>query len=120
MPYETRHGCTRKTPKGFRHDPANNGIFIHGGTCCAGPFYQTNTRPNQFGVTWPSKSEASDKARALLYELGGVRLRTFDEAKRFALRVRDAIPELHGCAVFACTDLMTDGCAGKVAVQRVG
>ncbi len=119
MSYATRFGCTRQRPNDFRHDPANRGIFIHGGTICSGAF-RHNARPNNFGVTWPVSSSLTDAESLELYELSANRLKTFQQAVAFAAKVRSEKPKLKDCAIFACTDLIMDTTySGRYGVQRV-
>lgn len=119
MAYEQRFGCTSKRPKDYRHDPAQRGIFIHGGTIVPKCF-KHNARPNDFGVTWPVSSQMTDDESRRLYELSARRLRTFQQAVDFAAKVRAEMQKLAGYDIFACTDLMMDSsCSGRYQVQRV-
>lgn len=120
MPYEHRfrNRCGRKD---CRHDPAENGIFIHGGTCTAGAFYNAACA-NRFGVTVPCRNKIGqdiDLARMYGYTAGN-RFPTFQKAVDYARELQQKFPELQYCGIYACTDMQQDTtCRGKVAVQRI-
>jgi hypothetical protein len=116
MPYESRLGGKR-----FRHDPARCGIFIHGGTCCAGPWKQ-NIQPNHFTLTTPTQNpEGVEFSASPAPEQCRTPQPTFQRALKLALRLKSELPELENCPVFACTDLHMDTtCSGSYRVQRVG
>lgn len=113
MPYTTRT-CG---PKGYRHDPAAKGIFIHGGTCLMhdrGEAFATEAKPNGFGLTFPLVGEF--RLSAFDYE----KQPTFNRALSQAKRIREIHPELHAIPIFACTDLIKDKpWSGSFKVQRV-
>lgn len=121
MPYESRHGNTKRGAR-FRHDPAFAGIFIHGGTVCAGPFYRGNANPNDFGFTIPTRNPADEvidqqKLGLQTYER---RQPTFQRAVDEARRIREQFPILKDCPIYACTDLQMDTPhSGHWMLQRV-
>ena len=111
MPYEHRTSGRR-----WRHDPAAHGIFIHGGTCCAGTF-GSGAQPNQFSITTPGTNRRGEElSKIYLHE----NLPTFQRAVDRAKRLRLEMPALIESDIFACTDLhQLTRCSGFVAVQRV-
>lgn len=116
MSYSKRlHG-----PRGYNHDPSSHGIFIHGGTCLMhgrnDPFAHSAS-PNRFSLTFPlvegdrissfSKSVNPDHP-------------TFQRALDHAIAMREAIPALAICPIYACTDMIHEKpYMGKLEVQLV-
>ncbi len=121
MPYEHRFGncCGRNDCK---HDPATNGIFIHGGTCTAGPFFD-KTGANRFGITLPcsnKKGEEIDTIALYNADFTKVRMPTFQKAVETARKLREEVPGLKDCRIYACTDMQMDTrSSGRTAIQRV-
>ena len=120
MPYEHRFSGPDKSPKGFRHDPARYGIFVMGGTCTAGPFYNRNGA-NCFRISLPSRSKAGHED-----EIGKIKESqfpsqpTFLKAIEFAVEIRNKNPLLAECPIYACTDMqMETTSSGKLAVQLI-
>lgn len=102
----------------FRHDPASQGIFIHGGTSLMhGPRESLgNPQPNHFTITWPIIAGTYPFAVTSSYPP----CRTFGEAVTLAEKVREAHPVIHHAPIFACTDLIKDKpWSGKYAIQLV-
>ena len=106
-------------PRNYKHDPAHQGIFIHGGTCLMhGPqdAFKESARPNNFGITWPILNGEYPFQHALPYPAA----RTFQQAVDLAKRIRDEHPEIHHCEIFACTDLIREkSYVGRTEVQLV-
>ncbi len=123
MPYEHRFGCTSKRPKDWRHDPAGTGIFIHGGTCNAGPFSHTGVMSgaNRFGVTIPTRNKRGQEFTLAESVRGDFRrCKTFQQAVNYAKTLQYLFAELATCDIFACTDLhMETTYSGRYEVQRV-
>lgn len=113
MAYITRTGG----PKGFRHDPASRGIFIHGGTCLMhgrGECFASHAAPNRFGLTFPLVGEF--RLSAFDYE----KQPTFNRALSQAKRIREIHPELSAVPIFACTDMLKDKpWSGSFKIQQV-
>jgi hypothetical protein len=94
-------------PRHYRHDPADQGIFIHGGTCLMhGPqdSFKHDANPNYFTITWPILNGEHPFQHALPYPAA----RTFQQALDLTKRIRDEHPEIHHCPIYACTDLIKD------------
>jgi hypothetical protein len=95
MPYEHRFGCTSRR-NDCRHDPGYAGI-------------PTRNKLNQeidLSKTHPI--------------ITGFPKPTFESAVVHTKALRNAIPALNNCPIFACTDLQMDTThSGRVAVQRI-
>ncbi|MEY2411050.1 MAG: hypothetical protein QOF48_3720 [Verrucomicrobiota bacterium] len=120
MPYEHRFGRTSRR-NDCRHDPGYTGIFIHGGTCCAGPFFNQHSA-NRFSITIPTRNPLDQEIDLSKTHpvITGFPKPTFQSALAHAKALREAIPALTNCPIFACTDLQMDThYSGRVAVQRV-
>jgi len=132
MPYESRFGNTRRGNRA-KHDPAVAGIFVHGGTCNAGPFAKTPggmSGANHFSISLPTQNKRGEefnwsaKARhgqpTLEWEATGQNHPTFQRAVTHAVKVRQACPELAACDIYACTDMHMDTpSSGQYKIQRV-
>jgi hypothetical protein len=125
MPYEHRFGCTVKR-NDCRHDPAYAGIFIHGGTCNAGPFAppRSLSTANRFTVTLPTCNKKGEELEWPNRPRAGIELTskpTFFQAVAFAQQLRRDFPDQLGTSdIFACTDLhLVRPSVGQYLVQRV-
>src|SRR5436190_19706713 len=110
MAYESRFGCT-KLRNDCRHDPGYAGIFIHGGTCMAGPFFNKWTA-NRFSITTPTKNRQGVELPGLevmkaLADLSTPQP-TFQRALDVARELRRRFEALADCRIYACTDLQMD------------
>lgn len=115
MSYASRHSNGR-----FRHDPANTGIFIHGGTCCAGPHYRCCAAPNRFGITLPLRNRRGQEVGYSKEIESNVRKPTFMSALAHIRKLQAEHPVLADCPVYACTDLhMENSYSAVTLVQRV-
>lgn len=106
-------------PRGYRHDPADQGIFIHGGTCLMHgrlDAFKDSARPNNFGITFPILNGQHPFQHPLPYPAA----RTFKQAMDLAKEIRAVHPEIHHCPIYACTDLIKDKpWSGRTQVQLV-
>lgn len=106
-------------PQGYRHDPADQGIFIHGGTCLMhGPqdAFKHNSNPNNFSITWPILNGQHPFQHPIPFRS----IKTFKQALDLARQVREIHPEIHHCPIYACTDLIKDTpCSARNMVQLV-
>jgi len=127
MPYESRFGRTSKR-NDCRHDPGYAGIFIHGGSCDAGPFGACGDmlrfHANRFTLTIPTRNKRDEVVD--LESIYTHLRRTQPEAPTFyravatACQVRREFPVLADCPIYACTDLHLDAKrGGSYKVQRV-
>ncbi len=132
MPYEHRFHCSTRRPNNSRHDPAFCGIFIHGGTCDAGPFGRNKavSGANRFTLSIPVHTKDgrelkwSELARHGLPSTEWEATRnphpTFQRAVQAAKDLQAKAPELAALRIYACTDLhMPNTYSGKYEVQRV-
>ncbi len=106
-------------PRNYKHDPANQGIFIHGGTCLMhGPqdSFKESAYPNNFSITWPILNGQYPFQHPIPYRS----IKTFKQALDLAREVRDVHPEIHHCDIFSCTDLIKETrSSGRYMVQLV-
>ncbi len=127
MGYEHRFGCTMRRPKDFRHDPAVTGIFIHGGSSlfpthhrdCKGWEYVQQQRfsANRFSITIPTRNP---NGKEIPSHPSPPPEPTFQRAVQRAVKFREEHPDLAGCPIYACTDVLMDKpWSGKTGVQRV-
>jgi len=105
-------------PRGYRHDASSGGIFIHGGTCLmhgrSDPF-RANAAPNHFTLTFPLVGEVREQIPP-----SQTPARTYGQALRLAESIRDRTPALHGCHIYACTDMIHEKpWSGSFMVQLV-
>jgi hypothetical protein len=104
-------------PRGYRHDPGDQGIFIHGGTCLMhgpGESFRTSIAPNNFSITWPILNGEYPFEHPIPYNS----LKTFKQALDLARRIREVRPEIQHCPIYACTDLIKDKpWSGRYEVQ---
>jgi len=117
--YEHRFHCSAKRPNDWRHDPASTGIFIHGGTCDAGPFARKGvfSLANNFSLTLPTRN---GRYEDISVKNERVKLPTFFKAVEFAKNLREKTPELAGCGIFACCDMQQKNTwSGELAIQRI-
>jgi hypothetical protein len=102
MPYLKRNGG----PRGYRHDPADQGIFIHGGTCQMhgrNDNFRHNARPNNFTLTFPLCDDG------LKYFSSDFPPQpTFASALELAKRIRAEDHRFHHCPIYACTDFIQE------------
>lgn len=117
MAYSRRSNGSRA----YKHDPSDNGIFIHGGTCLMhGPLdpFKHNAAPNRFTITFPLLD--GKQAETITPETRNISARTFHGAMKLAKRIRAKHPELHHCPIYSCTDLIMESrSCGRFQVQLV-
>jgi hypothetical protein len=130
MPNSKRFGGRR-----FKHDSAQAGIFIQGGSNVFPHTKPTDSDwwhrdcekrgANSFHITTPTKNrrgeEIPEAASQAMYSFASHRpFPTFKTALAHAVVVRDSIPALQDCHIYACTDcVMETSCSGSFAVQLV-
>lgn len=118
MAYSSRFGCTSAYNR-CKHDPATHGMFIHGGTCISGPFYNRNAR-NRFSVTIPcnNKMDQEIDLAGLYQKINNRRFPTFQKAFDFALKMRAETPSLRYCPIFSCCEMIMETTySGHMGVQ---
>jgi hypothetical protein len=129
MPYAHRTGGKR-----YRHDPANAGIFISGGSnvfpATTPDRYQDyhhreqeQRGANSFHITLPLRNrkgqEIPDSVPASISDQWHP-FSTFNLALAYAKTMRVKHPILADCHIYACTDcLMESSSSGRFAVQLV-
>ena len=130
MPYAHRTGG-----KLYRHDPANAGIFISGGSnvfpATTPDRYQDyhhreqeQRGANSFHITLPLRNrkgqEIPDSVPASISDQWYHPFSTFNLALAYAKTMRVKHPILADCHIYACTDcLMESSSSGRFAVQLV-
>lgn len=103
-----------------RHEASRNGIFIHGGTCMrhdSAISMLGNLYPNHFTLTLPL---VDGKRIHLDHQALNPRHPTFKRALEYAKALREVIPALHHCPIYACTDVIhSKTYTGRYEVQLV-
>ena len=131
MPYAHRTGGKR-----HRHDPADAGIFIQGGSNVF-PATKPDDRysdcyhreqekrgANSFHITTPLRNrkgeEIPESVPATFSDQWMNPFPTFNLALAYAKTLRASFPILADCHIYACTDcVMESRCSGRFAVQLV-
>ena len=131
MPYAHRTGGKR-----HRHDPADAGIFIQGGSNVF-PATKPDDRysdcyhreqekrgANSFHITTPLRNrkgeEIPESVPATFSDQWMNPFPTFNLALAYAKTLRVSFPILADCHIYACTDcVMESRCSGRFAVQLV-
>ena len=112
---------TKRTcgPRGYRHDPSTEGIFIHGGTCLMHGLrdnFRHQANPNHFTLTFPLMDDSKGK----FFSSDFPAQPTFSAAVTLAESIRASHHELQACHIYACTDFIQEkSYCGRSQVQLV-